>query len=542
MHGALRKFLSAFPGKEARRLLPSRVAARLALLAVLPWLTHCATAPSLHGIEPSHALPPVENIALDAAVMRELGDSPGRSAVRLVEQNALAFAYRASTAVAATRSIDVQYYIWHDDLTGRLLAADLMRAAERGVRVRVLVDDIDARAKHELFRVADLHPNIEVRVFNPFYSRSGSLGLATEWVTRTNRLNQRMHNKSWIVDNRVAIVGGRNIGDEYFGASEHSNFSDLDVVLLGPVVQEVSAAFDDYWNNSNSVPVSRFDDEEPDPEALQRLVEGAREYPVQEADSPYIAALRDEQKRAQILANRQPPVAVDNVRVLVDDPAKIGAETSGVEASNVLAGLASVMSSARDEMLIVSPYFVPRKEGTRGLLGGSQRGVRIAVLTNSLAATDVAAVHTGYARQRRELLRGGIELFEMKRKAGSEEGRSQISLTGSSGASLHTKAMIIDRRWVFVGSMNLDPRSAFLNTEMGVLFESEELAEQVRAQFERSTGPELSYRVVLEEDEGLVWYDRVRGRDRRLEREPDASALRRLGVTLLRVLPIDSQL
>ena len=160
------------------------------------------------------------------------------------------------------------------------------------------------------------------------------------------------------------------------------------------------------------------------------------------------------------------------------------------------------MGGAGNELLIVSPYFVPRKEGTRYLVEGVERGVRTAVLTNSLAATDVAAVHTGYARQRRELLRGGVELYEMKRKAGSEEGRSQISLTGSSGASLHTKAMIIDRRWVFIGSMNLDPRSAYLNTEMGVLVESPALAEQVRSQFERATTPELSYHVVLEEQRG----------------------------------------
>jgi len=538
----MQKSLSAFPWPEARSFRSAGVLARLLLLCVLPWLTHCATAPSLHGIEPSYALPPPNNHALDAAVMHELDEAPGKSGVRLVEQNALAFAYRAATVTAATSSIDVQYYIWHDDLTGRLLAADLLRAAERGVRVRVLVDDIDARAKHDLFRVADQHPNVEVRIFNPFYSRSGSVGLATEWLTRANRLNRRMHNKIWLVDNRIAIVGGRNIGDEYFGASEHSNFSDLDVVLVGPVVADVSRAFDEYWNNSNAVPVSRLDPKEPDPESLARLVEGAREYQLQAGDTPYMAALRDEQKRAELLANRPPPLRVDSVQLLVDDPAKVGAETTGLESSNVLSGLAGVMTAAVDELLIVSPYFVPRQEGARSLIKGAQRGVRIAVLTNSLAATDVAAVHTGYARQRRELLKGGVELFEMKRKAGSEEGRSQISLTGSSGASLHTKAMIIDRRWVYIGSMNLDPRSAFLNTEMGVLVDSEELADQVRSQFQRTTSPELSYRVVVEEDEGLVWYDRVRGKERRLEREPDASAARRLSVTLLRLLPIDSLL
>ena len=528
--------------RAARGLPRTGAAARLALLAVLPWLMHCATAPSLAGVEPSHALPPGTTGALDVSVQRELGDAPGRSGVRLIEQNAMAFAYRVATALAAERSLDVQYYIWNDDLTGRLLAAELMLAAERGVRVRVLVDDIDARAKHDLFLVADLHPNVEVRIFNPYYNRTGTLGKITESVLRGRRLNRRMHNKAWIADNRVAIVGGRNIGDEYFGASEHSNFSDLDVMLSGPVVADVSAAFDDYWNNPNAVPVSRFEGRPPDPEALERLVAAAREYAEQARATPYVAALRDEQKRAELLAKEMPPLEVENVRLLVDDPAKVGAEADGLEASNVLSGLSGVMTAARDELLIVSPYFVPRSEGTRSLLRGEARGVRIAVLTNSLAATDVAAVHTGYARQRRELLRGGVELYEMKRRAGSEEGRIQISVTGSSRSSLHTKAMIIDRRWVFVGSMNLDPRSAFLNTEMGVLVESPELAEQLRSQFERTTGPDLSYRVVLEEDEGLVWYDRFQGRERRLEREPDASPGRRLTVTLLRLVPIDSQL
>ena len=515
---------------------------KLLLLLVLPWLTHCATAPSLDGVEPSYALPPPDNGAPEAALMRDLEHDPGKSGVRLVEQNALAFAYRAATAVAAVRSIDVQYYIWHDDLTGRLLAAELMRAAERGVRVRVLVDDIDARAKHELFRVADQHPNVEVRIFNPFYSRSGAVGFAGEWLTRANRLNRRMHNKAWIVDSRIAIVGGRNIGDEYFGASEHSNFNDLDVVLVGPVVDDVNRAFDDYWNDRNAVPVSRFDGHEPPPDALPKLVASARDYPLQSSNEPYIAALRDERKRAELLASRPPPLRVDAVTLLVDDPAKVGAETSGLEASNVLTGLAGVMSSATVELLIVSPYFVPRAEGAKRLVARAKGGVRVAVATNSLAATDVAAVHTGYARQRRELLKGGVELYEMKRRAGSEEGRSQISATGSSGASLHTKAMIIDERWVFIGSMNLDPRSAFLNTEMGVLVDSPELAAQVREQFERTTSPELSYRVVVEEGEGLVWNDRAKGQDRRLEREPDASAGRRLSVTLMRLLPIDSQL
>ncbi len=190
----------------------------------------------------------------------------------------MAFGYRAATATTAQRSLDLQYYIWHTDRTGMLIAAEVMRAAERGVRVRVLVDDVDARAKHELFEVADMHPNIEVRIFNPFYSREGWLGQLTEALIRGRRLNRRMHNKAWIVDNRVAIVGGRNIGDEYFGASEQSNFADLDLVLAGPIVGEISASFDEYWNNPNAVPVDRFERKPPPPEALAQLVEDAKEY------------------------------------------------------------------------------------------------------------------------------------------------------------------------------------------------------------------------------------------------------------------------
>jgi putative cardiolipin synthase len=516
--------------------------ARLILLAALPWLTHCATAPSMQGVEPSYALPPAEHGELEAAVMLERDGTPGHSGVLLVEHNALAFAYRAATAAAARHSLDVQYYIWHDDLTGRLLAAELMRAAERGVRVRVLVDDIDARAKHDLFRVADLHPNVEVRLFNPYYSRTGAFGQVTEWLWRAHRLNRRMHNKAWIADNRVAIVGGRNIGDEYFGAAAHSNFSDLDLLLTGPVVADVSASFDDYWNSPNAVPVARFDGKPPKPGALEQMIVDARAYREEAADNPYIQALRDERTRAELLLQQGPTLRVENVRLLVDDPSKVGTKEQGVRASNVLAGLAGAMKGAEEELFIVSPYFVPGKRGAESLVAQAERGVRVAVLTNSLAATDVAAVHTGYARYRRDLLRGGVDLYEMKRKAGSEAGRSKISITGSSGASLHTKAMIIDGRWVFVGSMNIDPRSANLNTEMGVLLESPELAAQLRHEFDHIIGPEMSYRVVLEEGEGLVWYDRVKGEDRRLEREPDASTGRRVTVTLLRLVPIESQL
>ena len=513
---------------------------RLALVAVLPLLAHCAAAPRLDDVPAGHAIPPGDSTLLDRVIDADLGEEPGLCAVRLIEQNSMAYGYRAATAATAQRSLDIQYYIWNDDLTGKMIAADVLRAAERGVKVRVLVDDIDARAKHDLFQVADLHANIEVRIFNPFYSRSGWFGQLTEWLIRGRRLNRRMHNKAWIVDNRVAIVGGRNIGDEYFGASDGSNFADLDLVLAGPIVDQISASFDEYWNNPNAVPVDRFERKPPPPEALPQLIEDAREYRRTATDSPYIVALQDVQKRADMLAAQPPPLKVRDVELLVDDPAKIGVELGEGESSRVMAGLERVMQQAEREVLIVSAYFVPGEAGTKRIADLEERGVRVIVQTNSLAATDVAAVHTGYMRYRKDILRAGVEVYETKRIADSDAGRRRISVTGSSGASLHTKAIIVDDRWVYIGSMNIDPR-ANLNTEMGVLIQSTVLAQQVRSQFERSIAPELSYRVTLE-DGKLVWYDRIGDQERRSTTEPDASIWRKIGVNMMRILPIESQL
>lgn len=504
-------------------------------------LQGCAQLPPLKDRNLSAALRHTEDTRLGKAVLPRTQAHPGESGVVPLPDGRDAFAARVLLARAAERTLDVQYYIWHEDLTGRLLAAELVRAAERGVRVRVLIDDLDARDKHQSLAVTDLHPNIAVRLFNPFYSRAGLWGWASEWVLRASRLNHRMHNKSWIADNRVAIIGGRNVGDEYFGASPHSNFADLDVALTGAVVADVSGQFDDYWNSTNAVPIDRFDVGKPRQKDLEALIARALQYREDVADTPYVRALRDVQNRTQLLVAAPEALRLTNVRLLVDDPSKVGAKR-GVDGSKVLAGLEGAMDLAQRETLIISPYFVPGQEGAARLVNDVAQGRRVAVLTNSLAATDVAAVHVGYARVRRQLARGGVELYEMKQKAGSRDGRRQLSVTGSSGASLHSKAVLIDDRWVYVGSMNLDPRSAILNTEMGVLVESPELAAQLRAQWDLITSPELSYRVVLEPDGELVWLDRVAGRERRSQHEPDASAMRRIGVTLLRLVPIDSQL
>jgi putative cardiolipin synthase len=315
------------------------------------------------------------------------------------------------------------------------------------------------------------------------------------------------------------------------------------VLLAGPIVAEVSRAFDAYWNDPSAIPVSRLDSRQPTQGELDALLNRSRAFLAGIGTDPFVAALLDPAQRETVLAAAPPPVSVGAIRLLVDDPGKIGKDNQSVASSNVLTGLGEVIADASQEVLLFSPYFVPGRAGADRLVGIDQAGRRVAVLTNSLAATDVAAVHSGYARYRKDLLRGGVELYEMKRKAASERGRRQISVTGSTTASLHTKAAVIDDRWVFVGSMNLDPRSAFLNTEMGVLFESPQLADQLRAQFQDTISPLLSYRVEYEKGEGLVWFDRTAaGEDRRHDDEPDASVARRISVTLLRLLPIEAQL
>ena len=266
------------------------------------------------------------------------------------------------------------------------------------------------------------------------------MGWLSEVVLRGSRLNRRMHNKAWIADNRVAIIGGRNIGDEYFGASPHSNFSDLDVAMAGPIVTDLSREFDAYWNSRNAVPVSRFDRRQPKYAELQAMVDRAQRYRDEVADTPYIAALRDVQTRGDADGRGGTRAAGQGRAPARRRPGENRREDPG--ASEVLNGLVEIIEAAQHEILIISPYFVPGQAGAESLVRDAQRGLRVAVLTNSLAATDVAAVHTGYARVRRELLKGGVELFEMKRKAASEPGRKQLSVTGSSGASLHTKAML----------------------------------------------------------------------------------------------------
>jgi putative cardiolipin synthase len=293
------------------------------VLALALLLAACASAPPPRpALEPASAIAPASGTRVDQRVQQELAVHPGQSGFRLIFDGVEAFALRAMSARAAGRSLDVQYYIWHDDRSGRLLARELFSAAERGVRVRLLLDDMDARAKNFALAGLDAHPNIEVRLFNPLGSREGTAGKLVESAGNLKRINRRMHNKSWIADNQVALVGGRNIGDEYFAASGAVNFFDLDYLMAGPAVQEMSRAFDEYWNAPASYPISVLSPELVNRASLDSLLARSAAIADQDRASPYVLALKDAEPVKRILEHTARLHWASHWQVLADEPMK----------------------------------------------------------------------------------------------------------------------------------------------------------------------------------------------------------------------------
>ncbi|MET0498482.1 MAG: phospholipase D family protein [Steroidobacteraceae bacterium] len=480
-----------------------------------------------------------QNVALEfeTAVQGLLQAHPGESGARLLPDGLEAFAVRTHSARLARHSLDVQTYIWHDDATGRYIVRELVRAADRGVHVRVLLDDMDARPRDVTLATLDRHRRIEVRMFNPFRTRSGFLRTLAELSQRGSRLNHRMHNKAWIADAQLAIVGGRNIGDEYFAANTELNFIDLDVLLLGPAVAQAQREFERYWNSSLSKPISRLGRYK---RALlnTRRLRASLEASAKNAASAGFGAAIDAQNGSQSLLG---PGFIwsANVRVVADDPQKALAGEHR-EASKVLETMVAEIQATTRRLLMVSPYFVPGIGGTVALRRLAREGAEVAILTNSLSATDVAAVHSGYARYRIPLLEGGVRLFEMKLAPVFEDTHTRFRL-GSSRGSLHTKAMVLDGERVFIGSYNIDPRSANLNCEMGVWIRSPSLARDLEEGFRSGVDPQRAYALSVKASR-LTWIEQLHGLEIRHFREPNAGWWRRLITRVLEQLPIEAQL
>ena len=470
---------------------------------------------------------------IDREVVRLQAQHPDESGVAFLSEGLDAYAARAVVTRHAARSLDLQYYMWKDDLIGHLMAQELYQAAERGVRVRLLLDDMNAQDKDALMMALDEHPNIEIRLYNPFRNRDG-LWRLVEMVQRFFSVNHRMHNKQWIADGRVAIVGGRNIGEEYFSARSDVNFRDLDLLVAGQAVQQANGIFDAYWNSEAAVPVAALAFHTPAQLRLLML-ESAHEAKL-EAAQPYLQRVERSASARAFGLNEVNLHWSPNVEILSDPPMKHRRDD---QANWLVTRLVRELGATRDKALLISPYFVPGDEGERGLAALVERGAYVGVVTNSLAANDVAAVHSGYMHYRLPLLQDGVHLYELKSRGHVGGGSGPF---GSSGASLHTKAFLIDDQHGFVGSFNLDPRSAYLNTEMGVMFEDRALAAELRQEYLRLASPKLSYWVTRTDDNEVRWLEWAAQPPTLLEREPDTSFKQRAVARVIGWLPLESQL
>ena len=483
-----------------------------------------------------------ESRALDAAeaVQTRLGRSvapqllahPQRSGLHTLPDPLEAFAARMLLAHAAERSLDVQYYIWRGDQTGTLLLQALVAAADRGVRVRLLLDDGGtAGLDRELAALAQ-HPGIEVRLFNPFVLRwPKPIGYVTDFA----RANRRMHNKSFTADNQATIIGGRNVGDEYFGATDGVLFSDLDVLAIGPVVPDVSKDFDRYWASPSSWPAQAIVPAVTSAELAELRADAIR-IEASDAAHAYTQAVRQTPFIAHLL-DQKLALEWSHVQIVSDDPAKglAKAKRSGL----LVDQLHRVLGTPQRSVSLVSPYFVPTASGTEALARLSQSGVAVRVMTNAYEATDVPLVHAGYAKHRKELLQSGVALYEMQRLAPpNREQRPRLNPLGSSGSSLHAKTFAVDGERAFVGSFNFDPRSALLNTELGFVIDSPMLAGQIEKAFNTEV-PQRSYTLKLSQAGDIEWHTTGTTPPAVLTTEPGSSWWSRAGMVFFSWLPID---
>lgn len=492
---------------------------------------------------------------LATALAPAIRTHPGQSGFQLLATGSAAFTTRLALVQSAQHSLDVQYYSAGEDITGRLLLQSLLYAADRGVRVRMLVDDINRRHTDPAFAALDQHRNIEIRVFNPFGTRDTTLlERAGNLLTQFDQLNRRMHNKALIADNQLAIVGGRNLGDEYFDANPDLSFRDFDLLCAGPVVDAISRSFDHFWTSPQSYPLKQVQSKI-DKETLDATRDALAQHWRDADNVPAGYEALHQPPLAAGLGDGTVPLFWAPAELAADTPDKLDAPATATQSAPA-DKLRQLAAKAQSEVLIISPYFVPLDGGVRFLSTLAQRGVKVRVLTNSLAATDVVPVHAGYARYRPALLRAGIELYEFKpiRSDDGERPTRRVTFGGSSKASLHGKAYVIDRRDVVLGSFNLDPRSVRLNTELAIVIHSPEFAERMARIFDRATSPRSSFRVELAPPgtapptptpptmPALRWVGEENGKPRIFDVEPYATFSRNAVAGAFTLLPSDDLL
>ena len=502
--------------------------ALLTIVIVLGVLRLLRALPNRADITPSYALPAATTGLLAEVVAEEQARHPGLSGIIPLAKGNDALASRLALAQAATTSIDVQYYIWHDDISGRLLLGALYQAALRGVRVRLILDDNGITGLDPTIAALDALPNFDIRIFNPSTIRRPKiLGFAYDFF----RMNRRMHNKSFTVDGVASIIGGRNIGDEYFEIGDNTFFLDLDAIALGTVVPETQAIFDEYWNCPSVYPASQIiSRRRADLAGFERNFTAAKD---SSATQQLIAQY---EVSADALTERRAQIEWTKVAVLADNPSKGEGKARGEQL--MVYRLGQILSQAQWRIDLISAYFIPGKRGSELFIELAERGAAISILTNAFATTDVQAVHSGYIKYRRALLKAGIRLLELKPGMESGAGKPKHGITGSSSASLHAKTFAMDSSSIFIGSFNFDPRSAVLNCEMGFLIESARLAKEMEVSFTRLPYECAEPRIDVEGQ--MVWVEQSLDGDETIyTEEPDTTRWDRFVMRILGWFPIE---
>ena len=477
---------------------------RLLLAALTLALVGCASLPTGVQGSRSQALAPVDSSPL-VAIARRASPGAALTGVRLLPLGTHSLDARLQLIARATQSLDLQYYVLDNDDSGRLLLGRLADAAVRGVRVRLLVDDLYSTQTDALLRAMAALPNVEVRLFNPFAAArdSGLVGRFAASLFDIRRLNHRMHNKLMLADGAWAIAGGRNIANDYFQRGTQHNFIDLDALFTGAVVAGLAASFDRYWNSTVVVPIEALSPHGDTAERLRArfaaLTADALSAPL--PDLPATDALGHGPIGAEFDSGR-PQLIWGPALMLVDPPDKLARDADRAWADSQAFQALMKIWTASEEVIITSPYLIPGPLGISAFEALGQRRVKVTVLTNSLAATDEPLVHTGYARYRPQLLAAGVELYELS--PSRSQRNTRLGLLGSSTGRLHSKTAVVDGDKTFIGSMNLDPRSRTQNTELGIFVESRELADEMKRVI-RISRVQDAYRVRRGADGALQW-------------------------------------
>lgn len=522
------------------------------VVLIVALLSGCASLP------PGSDFPRVASSALAHPEETRLGrqfenaarEHKGNSGFRIIPVGADGFLMRMQMINAAERTLDLQYFIFRGDETGRLLTDAVLHAADRGVRVRVLIDDGETVTGDDQITALDAHPSVEIRIFNPFAYRGHTQFIrATEFMLNAPRLDYRMHNKLLVVDNAIALIGGRNIGDQYFQIDPEAQVADDDVFTAGPIAQQLSTTFDDYWNNALSIPAEALSDGKSSQTVLndhrEELHEQSRQLKADGID--YVKRVATGEPFGGMISGRLPLIWA-HAQLVSDSPDKKKVENGEMVGRLMHRAVANATIAVQSELLMVTPYLIPGKEGMQLFKDLRQRNVRVRILTSSLESSTVLLAQAGYMHYRVPLLENGVELYEIRALLGNARGSGQTAAISRYGNySLHAKLFVFDRQRLFIGSMNFDQRSMHLNTEIGLIIDSPALAEQIAARFDAMVHPVNSYMLALRPNDAggmpsLVWRTQEDGKAVEYHTEPARSDWQRMKVNVLSLLPLDNEL